>query len=71
MPTRELPRLNPDQFDAVRAELEEFADRVYWLVAQVPPGRVVTYGQIALYAGSPGAARAVGNLMRESVARGV
>lgn len=43
-----------------------FSDRVYWLVAQIPPGYVASYGQIATYAGSPGAARAVGNLMRTS-----
>lgn len=41
-----------------------FSDRVYWLVAQIPPGYVTTYGQIATLAGSAGAARAVGTLMR-------
>ena len=45
----------------------QFADQVYWLVAQIPFGAVATYGQIATYAGSPRAARAVGNLMRESL----
>jgi methylated-DNA-protein-cysteine methyltransferase-like protein len=34
------------------------------LVAQVPPGRVVTYGQVALAAGRPGAARQVGGVLR-------
>ncbi len=52
-------------------ELEAFGDRVYWLVQQIPRGRVATYGQIATYAGSPGAARAVGNLMRQSAANRV
>lgn len=33
-------------------------------VAQIPPGRVATYGQIAAYSGAPGAARAVGRTMR-------
>ncbi len=51
--------------------LSTFTDRVYWLVQQVPNGRVATYGQIATYAGSPRAARAVGNLMRDSLANGV
>ncbi len=46
---------------------QDFSDRVYWLVCQVPAGRVATYGQIATYAGSPRAARAVGNLMRLSL----
>ena len=31
---------------------------------RIPPGRVATYGDIARLAGSPRAARAVGNLLR-------
>jgi methylated-DNA-protein-cysteine methyltransferase related protein len=50
---------------------ESFKERVYWLVSQIPSGQVATYGQIALYAGRPAAARAVGNLMRHSVGDGV
>lgn len=34
--------------------------RVYEMVRQVPRGRVVTYGQVALMLGSPAAARATG-----------
>lgn len=68
---RELPELSDEQLDAIRADLDEFSDRVYWLVQQVPAGQVVTYGQIALLAGSPRAARAVGTLMRNSLANGV
>lgn len=37
-----------------------FYDHVYALVRQVPPGRVITYGHIALVLGAPSAARAVG-----------
>lgn len=37
-----------------------FYDRVYAFVCEVPPGRVVTYGQVALLLGAPAAARAVG-----------
>jgi len=33
-------------------------------VRTVPPGRVVTYGDLARLAGRPRAARAVGNIMR-------
>ena len=32
---------------------------------RIPPGRVATYGDVAALAGSPRAARAVGNIMRE------
>ncbi len=42
-----------------------FFQRVYQLVAQVPPGRVVTYGQIARALGVPRGARAVGWAMRQ------
>ena len=34
-------------------------------VRRIPPGRVATYGDVAALAGSPRAARAVGNIMRE------
>ncbi|QDG54421.1 cysteine methyltransferase [Persicimonas caeni] len=68
---RELPDLSSEELAEIRRELDEFSDRVYWLAQQVPPGEVVTYGQLALYAGSPRAARAVGTLMRNSLSNGV
>jgi O-6-methylguanine DNA methyltransferase len=43
--------------------LPPFSRRVYRALRKVPPGRVVTYGQLAKLAGSPGAARAVGTAM--------
>lgn len=43
-----------------------FTRRVLALLRRVPPGRVVTYGDLAALAGRPGAARAVGNIMREA-----
>ena len=39
-----------------------FKDRVESLVRQIPPGRVMTYGQIAALCGSPRAARIVGGI---------
>lgn len=41
-----------------------FAARVLAVVRRIPPGRVATYGDVAAAAGSPRAARAVGNIMR-------
>ncbi|MEM6334266.1 MAG: MGMT family protein [Planctomycetota bacterium] len=41
-----------------------FTDRVYELCRQIPKGRVASYADLAAAAGSPGAARAVGNAMR-------
>jgi methylated-DNA-protein-cysteine methyltransferase-like protein len=43
--------------------LTDFQARVIAVVEALQPGDVVTYGEVALEAGRPGAARAVGNLM--------
>jgi len=42
-----------------------FHRRVIQAVRQIPPGRVATYGDIAVLAGHPRAWRAVGNIMRD------
>lgn len=43
--------------------LSEFARRVHSELTQVPPGSVISYGELASRAGSPGAAQAVGRVM--------
>jgi len=43
-----------------------FERRVLTIVASIPSGRVMTYGDVACVAGKPGAARAVGNIMRQA-----
>jgi O-6-methylguanine DNA methyltransferase len=48
---------------AARA-IDRFSRRVLSIVRRIPPGRVATYGDVAALAGSPRAARAVGNIMR-------
>lgn len=40
----------------------QFKDRVYALVAQIPEGKVMTYGQLAALAGNARAARIVGGI---------
>lgn len=42
----------------------EFYEAVYRLARAIPPGRVMTYGQIAAILGHPRAARAVGYALR-------
>jgi len=42
---------------------KSFADMVRDVVRDIPKGTVLTYGQVAQRAGSPGAARAVGTIM--------
>ena len=43
-----------------------FERKVLTLVSRIPVGRVTTYGDVARLAGRPGAARAVGNILREA-----
>ena len=41
-----------------------FERKVLTIVSRIPVGRVATYADVARLAGKPGAARAVGNIMR-------
>ena len=43
-----------------------FERRVLTIVSRIPAGRVTTYGEVARMAGRTGAARAVGNIMRQA-----
>jgi methylated-DNA-protein-cysteine methyltransferase-like protein len=43
-----------------------FYQRVVKIIKQIPPGRIATYGQIALYAGNPRAARQVAWILHSS-----
>jgi len=46
--------------------LGDFARRVLQVLARVPYGQVITYGELARRAGHPRAARAVGRVMAEN-----
>ncbi len=48
--------------------MKDFFIRVYKIVAQIPEGKVATYGQIALLLGEPRSARIVGWAMRAAPA---
>ncbi len=43
-----------------------FKEKVYQVVAGIPAGRVMSYSGVAEKAGSPGASRAVGTLMKRN-----
>ena len=45
---------------------QEFFEKVYAVVRQIPKGRVTTYGHIARFLGSSGSARMVGWAMNAS-----
>ena len=40
-----------------------FTEKVFAIVRDIPEGETMTYKEVALAAGNPGAARAVGNIM--------
>jgi len=46
--------------------MSEFFQRVYEIVARIPRGKVVTYGQIAAALGDPRQARTVGWALRST-----
>jgi len=43
-----------------------FTEKVYAVVSRIPKGSVLTYKEVARRAGSPDAARAVGNIMHNN-----
>lgn len=46
--------------------MNDFFDKVYEIVKQIPPGRVTSYGAIARFLGTTGSARMVGWAMNAS-----
>jgi methylated-DNA-[protein]-cysteine S-methyltransferase len=56
-----LQRLSLDM-----AGVPPFHQRVYDLARSIPPGKTLTYGEIAARIGSPGSARAIGQAMRRN-----
>lgn len=46
--------------------MSEFEEAVTAVISSLRPGDVITYGEVAAEAGFPGAARAVGTLLRNS-----
>lgn len=43
--------------------MEAFTQKVVFVIQSIPCGKVMTYGQIAAHAGSPGSARQVARLL--------
>jgi methylated-DNA-[protein]-cysteine S-methyltransferase len=48
------------------SSLTGFKEAVYDIVSKIPKGKVLTYKQVATYAGRPNAARAVGMFMSKN-----
>ncbi len=52
-------------------ERPDFFERVWQVVARIPPGRVTTYGHVARALGAAGAARTVGWALKAAVESGL
>jgi O-6-methylguanine DNA methyltransferase len=46
--------------------MNNFKEKVYNVVRQISKGQTMTYGEVAEFAGFPGAARAVGNVLSKN-----
>lgn len=53
-------------FSSVFKEKKTFKDRVFAVVRDIPRGGVLTYKEVAYIAGSPGASRAVGTVLKSN-----
>lgn len=51
--------------------VNNFTGKVLKIVKGIPRGKVMTYRQVAMRAGSPGAARAVGSIMKKNYDKSV
>ena len=45
---------------------DQFEEDVYRVISRLKPGMVMTYGEVAIESGHPGAARAVGRFLSHS-----
>lgn len=52
--------------DGQNMKTTNFTERVRQIVREIPKGETMTYKQVAECAGSPGAARAVGTVMKNN-----
>ena len=52
-------------------ERQDFFERVWEVIAQIPPGKVTTYGDIAEHLGARSAARTVGWALNAAAGRGL
>jgi len=63
--TRRSDAAAPELEESAPRDFEAFREAVYEVVLAIPPGRVMTYGEVAAAVGSR-AARAVGRIMAHS-----
>jgi len=55
-----------DEYELVMDRIPSFRRKVYETLRKVPPGKVISYGELARASGSGKAARAVGNAMHDN-----
>ncbi len=50
----------------MKDKINNFKNKVFAVVKKIPKGKVLTYKEVARQAGSPGAFRAVGNILNKN-----
>ena len=63
VPDKEIKRMIAESYDLVT---DSPSRRIYEAVKKIPKGKVATYGQVAILAGEPKMARAVGNALHKN-----
>ncbi|MFP4227387.1 MAG: MGMT family protein [Salinivenus sp.] len=66
-----MSKPNPAERDQHSSSDSSFYERVWAVVAEIPHGRVTTYGDIAAFLGRRGAARTVGWALNDAVGSGL
>jgi O-6-methylguanine DNA methyltransferase len=61
---KKTKKLKSSRVDFAGTKSSDFRERVHSVVRSIAKGSVMSYGEVALAAGSPGAARAVGTILR-------
>jgi methylated-DNA-[protein]-cysteine S-methyltransferase len=58
--------MNKELLDILLENVPPFHRKVYTALCKIPTGKTITYAELAKRAGSPGAARAVGQAMAKN-----
>jgi O-6-methylguanine DNA methyltransferase len=61
---KKTKKLKSSRVDFAGTKSSDFRERVHSVVRSIAKGSVMSYGEVALAAGSPGAARAVGTILK-------
>jgi methylated-DNA-protein-cysteine methyltransferase-like protein len=62
-----LPWVLEVPYEGETNNMTTFSEKVFAAVREIPAGKVASYSQVAIAAGSPRAARAIGNVLHSNI----